>query len=105
MRYATAAAFRQALEQRLRDRSRGTGESLVRLRKVVVFQRMLARLLRAAPDGWVLMGALALDFRLGSRGRTTKDMDLVGWGDEEAAIEDLQRAAALDLEDFFVLSV
>lgn len=102
MRYASAPAFRQALEQRLRDRSRTTGESSVRLRKLVAFERLLARLLLAAPGRWVLKGALALDFRVGSH-RTTKDMDLV-MRDEATATDDLQRAAALDLGDFFVFS-
>jgi len=76
MKYKTGAAFRQALEQHLLDRSRASGSSLVRLRKAVVFDRLLARLALAAPRRWVLKGALALDFRLGSRTRTTKDMDL-----------------------------
>jgi len=44
VRYETAAAFRQALEQRLLTRSKETGSSLVRLRKTVVFDRLLARL-------------------------------------------------------------
>ena len=105
MRYETAAGFRQALEQRLLDRSRATGASLVRLRKTVVFDRLLARLTAAAPGRWVLKGALALDFRLGQRGRTTKDLDLVRRDDEEAATRDLLAAQGVDLGDFFVFSV
>jgi hypothetical protein len=49
VRYATASAFRMALERRLLDRSRKTGASLSRLRKDVTFDRLLARLLAAAP--------------------------------------------------------
>ena len=105
MRYETAAGFRQALEQRLLDRSRATGASLVRLRKTVVFDRLLARLSAAAPGRWVLKGALALDFRLGQRGRTTKDLDLIRRDDEEAATSDLLAAQSVDLGDFFVFSV
>jgi hypothetical protein len=86
MRYESAARFRQALEQRLGDRSKATGSSLIRLRKVVVFERFLARLAVAAPGRWTLKGALALDFRLKGRSRTTKDMDLVGRDTEEAAV-------------------
>lgn len=93
------------MEQRLLDRSRATGESLVRLRKTVVFDRLLARLSAAAPGRWVLKGALALDFRLRQRGRTTKDLDLVRRDDEEAATNDLLAAQAVDLGDFFVFSV
>ena len=51
------------------------GISLTRLRKEVVFDRLLARLLRVAPHRWLLKGALALDFRLEERARTTMDLD------------------------------
>jgi hypothetical protein len=102
VKYRSGAAFRQALEQRLLDRSRDRHTSLVRLRKAVVFDRLLVRLAIAAPDRWVLKGALALDFRLGERTRTTKDMDLVRGDNEAAATSDLIAAQALDLDDFFV---
>jgi hypothetical protein len=105
MRYETPAGFRQALDQRLLDRSRRTGESLVRLRKSVAFDRLLARLTAAAPGRWVLKGALALDFRLAGRGRTTKDLDLVRGDDEESATTDLLAAQTIDLRDSFVFSV
>ena len=61
MRYASAAGFRAALEQGLLNQSRGIGTSLVRLRKTVVFDGLLARLVAAASGRWVLKGALALD--------------------------------------------
>jgi len=105
VKYRSGAAFRQALEQRLLDRSRDRHTSLVRLRKAVVFDRLLARLAIAAPDRWVLKGALALDFRLGERTRTTKDMDLVRGDNEAAATSDLIAAQALDLEDFFTFDI
>lgn len=73
MRYVTPGAFRTALERRLRDAARQTDVPLVRLRKLVVFERLLARLLLVAPDRWLLKGALALDLRLGARSRTTRD--------------------------------
>ena len=95
MKYQSGAAFRQALEQRLLARSRETGTSLVRLRKAVVFDRLLARLTVAAPRRWVLKGALALDFRLRERTRTTKDMDLVCNDNETAATSDLIAAQTI----------
>jgi len=55
MPYPTATAFRRALEDRLNRRARMTGEATMRLRKNVVFQRLLARLLTISPDLWVLM--------------------------------------------------
>jgi len=105
MRYGSASAFRTALEARLLEQSRRTSLSLVRLRKSVVFSRLLARVLAVAPDRWVLKGGLAMDYRFGSRVRTTKDMDLASIGDEEAAAEDLIAAQAVDLGDYFTFEI
>lgn len=101
MRYGSASAFRTALETRLLEHSRRSGLSLVRLRKSVVFSRLLARLLAVAPDRWVLKGGLAMDYRFGTRVRTTKDMDLASIGDEKVAAEDLIAAQGVALGDFF----
>jgi Nucleotidyl transferase AbiEii toxin, Type IV TA system len=70
-----------------------------------VFERLLVRLAIAARDRWVLKGALALDFRLRERTRTTKDMDLVRRDDEAAATFDLIAAQAVDLDDFFTFDI
>jgi nucleotidyltransferase AbiEii toxin of type IV toxin-antitoxin system len=105
VKYRSGAAFRQALEQRLLMRSRDRSTSLVRLRKAVVFDRLLVRLAIAARDRWVLKGALALDFRLGERSRTTKDMDLVPRDNEAAASSDFIAAQAVDLDDFFTFGI
>lgn len=105
MRYATADAFRAALDQRLKDHALATGTPLVRLRKTVAFDRLLARLVAVAPTRWVLKGALALDFRLGSGTRTTTDIDLGRLDNEDAAVEDFLAAQALDLGDFFIFDV
>jgi len=101
VKYPTPERFRAALEDRLRQQARTTGLPLVRLRKGIVFERLLARLLVAAPDRWVLKGGLALDYRLGAQARTTKDMDLGRRDDAEAATADLMAAAELDLGDYF----
>ncbi len=76
MKYQTHAAFRQALEERLKQREQQTGEPLVRLRKRVVFERCMARLQREKNSPWVLKGGFALELRLGERARVTKDLDL-----------------------------
>jgi hypothetical protein len=57
MRYATAAAFRQALDDRLKAEAANTGLGLTRLRKRVAFELFLRRLVEVAPDRWVLKGA------------------------------------------------
>jgi hypothetical protein len=81
----------------------------MRLRKNVVFQRLLARLLLVSPDRWILKGALALDFRLsdrqGARPRATKDMDLAHLGDIKAAAADFRRIQDMDLSDYFGFTV
>jgi hypothetical protein len=105
LKYATPSAFRAALEQRLLNISHRAGLSLVRLRKMVVFDRLLARLLVAAPNRWVLKGALALEFRLGTRSRTTKDMDLVRQDGQEATTADFLLAQSVDLGDFFAFAI
>lgn len=105
MRYATAAAFRQALEGRLRTASREQGSSPARLRKAVAFERLLARLVAAAPGRWVLKGGLALDYRFGAAARPTGDIDLAAAAGEDTATADLLAAAALDLGDFFTFAV
>lgn len=105
MRYATAAAFRQALEDRLRTEAAKTGLSIVRLRKRVAFELLLRRLVAVAPDRWVLKGALALDFRFATGTRSTRDMDLGRTDDEDAAVEDFAAAQELALDDFFTFAV
>jgi hypothetical protein len=100
LKYQSGAAFRRALEQRLLVRSRDRGTSLVRLREAVVFDRLLARLVIAAPGRWVLKGAPALDLRLGQRTRTTKDM--VRGDNEAVATSDLIAAQAVELDDDFL---
>lgn len=105
MRYATAGAFRSALEAQVRRQSTLGGPSIVRLRKAIAFERLLARLLAVAPERWMLKGALALDFRLSMQARATMDMDL-GWNDTaDAVTRDLLAAAAYDLGDYFVFAV
>src|SRR5207245_9118942 len=76
MRYETPDAFRQALEERLRQRERETGEPLVRMRKRLVFERCMVRLQKKADSPWVVKGGFALELRLGMRARMTKDLDL-----------------------------
>jgi hypothetical protein len=104
VRYATAVAFRQALEQRLKNEAKETGLTLARLRKRVAFEAFLRRLLAVAPDRWVLKGALALDFRLHTRTRSTKDIDLGRDDDEQAAIRDIVAAQRVALDDFFTFA-
>jgi hypothetical protein len=60
-RYATPEAFRTALETRLRNQTQEAGGALDRLRRGVVFERILARLARSEDSDWVLKGGMALE--------------------------------------------
>ncbi len=72
---------------------------------MVVFERVLARLVSVAPGRWLLKGGVALEYRLGYRARTTRDIDLGRNDTEEAAIGDLWAAQAYDAGDYFVFDV
>lgn len=100
MRYTTAAAFRRALEDRLAAIAVETGQSVIRLRKLVAFDRLLARLVAAAPGAWRLKGAVALEYRFGGRSRATMDVD-VDIDADRALEEDLLAAQELTLDDWF----
>jgi len=108
MTYRTGASFRRALENRLRTRSLETGAPLVRLRKMVIFDRFLGRLIQDQPGAWVLKGGLALQLRLADQARTTRDIDVLltqPSGDRQAIHQALVRAALLDLGDWFGFEV
>ncbi|HYO45353.1 MAG TPA: nucleotidyl transferase AbiEii/AbiGii toxin family protein [Gemmatimonadota bacterium] len=105
MKYATPNAFRTALEERLKNLARESGLSVARLRKTVAFEVLLRRLLHIAPEQWVLKGALALEFRIGTRTRTTRDVDLAGWDKPDDVTAVLLSAQSEDQEDFFSLRV
>lgn len=97
-RYATPAAFKQALEQRLRNAST-SGAELARRRQLLVFERFLARVQRLVGDAVVLKGGLVLELRL-HRARTTKDVDLRMMGTPPELLDRLQAAGRLELDDF-----
>lgn len=114
-RYATATAFRAALETRLRQQSGGSQTSLGRLRRQVAFERFLARLFHEAPSPWLLKGGYALELRLGDTARSTRDLDLSvpypqrlaagAAGAGRAVREALADAAERDLGDWFEFAV
>lgn len=101
MRYHSSGAFRRALEDRLRSQSLALGLPLVRLRKMVVFERFVARLTVAQPGYWLLKGGLALQWRLGNLARTTKDLDMLLAAPLADIHQALVRAALLDIGDWF----
>src|SRR5689334_19788899 len=73
--YATAGAFRTALEDRLKSASSVERTDISRLRRQVSFDRLLARLFSKITVPWVLKGGYALELRFKSA-RSTVDIDL-----------------------------
>jgi hypothetical protein len=84
--YSSAIDFKQALEQCLRRDA--TGFEIQRRRQLLVFQRLLARVMSG------LDGA-----------RTTRDIDLALFGAEGTILERLQALGQLDLGDFMTFEI
>lgn len=103
-RYPTPMAFRQALESRLRERARHTGQPFLRLQSLFLFDRFLARLQQAEGPDMVLKGGMALELRL-ERARTTKDIDVRWPVDADDVQRRLEYAGGLDLGDFLHFEV
>jgi hypothetical protein len=107
--YATAVAFRIALESRLKTMAQTEGVDLQRLRRQVTFDRLLARFFSEQNAPWLLKGGYAMELRLRTA-RTTKDVDLSLPSDAAAewkgrVLEHLQNSAIKDLKDFFVFTI
>jgi hypothetical protein len=107
--YATAGAFRGALEERFKSMSKAEQIDINRLRRQVSFDRLLARLFRDDAAPWVLKGGYALELRFKSA-RSTIDIDLTvqriasateGGETVQAIREMLQERASASLDDWF----
>lgn len=113
--YQTARAFRAALENRLNQQAREAGQDLTRLRRLVGFERFLARLFVEEQPPWLLKGGYAFELRLEDRARGTKDLDLTipaparlvppEDAQLEAIRERLQEAVERDVGDWFVYRI
>lgn len=78
---------------------------------MVAFERFLARLFAQEPPPWLLKGGYAMEVRLRSEARATKDIDLSmpdgsliavqGEANPERLLARLRTAAAVDLKDWF----
>ena len=111
--YATAGAFRRALEERLKSMSQAEQIDINRLRRQVSFDRLLARLFREDPTPWVLKGGYALELRFKSA-RSTIDIDLTlqrvvgtleGSDPVRAIREMLQAMADVSFDDWFEYTI
>jgi hypothetical protein len=101
--YSSPAAFKQALEQRLRSAT-NTGAEFARRRQLLVFDRFLARVVATLGDSVTLKGGLVLELRL-EQARTTKDVDLRLVGSPDHILATLQEAGRQGLGDFMTFEV
>jgi hypothetical protein len=98
-RYATPAAFRRALTDRLTEAAREGPWTIPQLQRQVAYDRLLDRLY-LVDDGWIVKGATALLARdIGVRG--SLDVDVYRVAALEVAEADLRTAAAADVGDWF----
>lgn len=110
--YASAEAFRRALEVRLNKAAETELIQINRLRRQVAFDRLLARLFRIDPAPWVLKGGYALELRFRTA-RATVDIDLTVQriaaateADANQIVRDmLQDAASFSLGDWFEYTI
>jgi Nucleotidyl transferase AbiEii toxin, Type IV TA system len=115
-KYLTAQSMRIALEDRLNRMSRDKSIDIMRLRRHVAFDRLLARLFSGHTKDLIVKGGYALELWI-NNARTTKDIDIsfkgnLGgvWTGERAsdpkALQDfLQNLVSLDAKDFLEFNI
>jgi hypothetical protein len=109
-KYRTSTAFTTALETRLKAKAGSMERPYHTIRKLVAFDRLLARIFFNQDQSFALKGGYSLELRLG-RSRTTQDVDLVlqnkqlllpAESEQGQAIKGLlQEKLSTDLDDFF----
>lgn len=112
--YESSKAFRVALEDRLNRASKSEGIDILRLRRQVAFDRLLARFFSKSSAPWVLKGGYAMQLRIDSA-RATKDVDLAMRDSKllssnaeernETLLDLLRTEAQKDLSDFFSFNI
>lgn len=112
--YESPGALRQALESRINARVNSNAE-LQRLRRLVAFDRILARIFINQDAPWIVKGGYSFEVRYGMNARTTKDIDLAlpeissdattAQGTIQKLWEDLQEATAHNVGDHFVIRI
>src|SRR5260370_8284591 len=107
-KYLTAAAFRIALETRLKSIAKNEGTDLQRLRRRVSFDRLLSRFFAERNAPWLLKGGYAMELRLPTAGRT-KDIDLsvplnVAEKGKGQILETWHTSPAKNIGDFFTFT-
>lgn len=104
-RGATPAGRRASLIVRMSNVAREAGVVPRRIHLVVALDRLLIRLLQAAPGRWVVKGGYANHLRRPDDARFTEDLDLKIGAAIETAPEFLASGFAVDLGDDFSYEV
>ncbi len=105
MKFLNGSVFRQSLESHIQNHHNNTALPYERLRKIIAFDRFLARLNKAIPGKWVLKGGYMLEVYYPGRVRTTKDVDLLFLGKGNNIHELFVQAGLMDLGDWFSFEV
>lgn len=98
---ATPAGRRASLIVRMSNAAREAGVVPRHIHLVVAIDRLLVRLLQAAPGQWVVKGGYANQLRRPDDARFTEDLDLKVDAEIETAPELLASGFAIDLGDDF----
>ena len=112
--FSSPAAFRQAIERRLKTAAEERHVALNTLRLKFLIERLLARLFARPNPPWLLKGGYAMELRYRPKARTTKDIDLsISASPSDLNLQarlaqirdDLQEAAETDLGDYLVFRI
>jgi hypothetical protein len=90
--YGSEAAFRAALNSRIRQVTRQTGLDSAEVARRFALQQFVSRLFDRDPGSWLVTGGTALQFRT-SEARSTADLDLAVTGEVDALTEALTEAS------------
>lgn len=102
--YSSEAAFRAALNSRIRVVARQAGLDSVEVARRFALQQFVSRLFDRDPESWLVTGGTALQFRT-AEARTTADLDLAAAGmvdDLTAVLTEAVRRRAGEHGDFVV---
>lgn len=104
-KFRTAASFRQGLEERLNNLAQSQGKDVMRLRRQLAFDRLLARMFDTPDSPWLLKGGYVMELRV-KQARTTTDLDLgLKFVPREPLRKWVETAAAINKDDFFVFNI
>jgi hypothetical protein len=102
-RFASSAAFRQSLEQRLLTAHGGTGVN--QARKRLATERLVVRLQEHRPSGFIAKGGFALDVRLSGSFRATRHLDIAAepelTAEVDAVSDEMEAACEIEVSDGF----